>query len=84
MISDNTAKRLAKAQERMADSFQKEYGTIKMEPQIISLNRRCQEVWIRAWVAVAAIPECEDATIPGVWADQCVKEFKERFKDDQE
>lgn len=38
-------------------------------------------VWLEAWIATARADNCNDKTVPTVWADRCLKDFDERFVD---
>lgn len=37
------------------------------------------QVWLTAWVAVAACDTCRDLDAPARWADKCLEAFAERF-----
>jgi hypothetical protein len=38
-----------------------------------------EEVWLRAWVAVAASSNCVSKDSADRWADHCLEQFKKRF-----
>lgn len=40
---------------------------------------REEEIWIRAWMAVASASDCKESSVPGIWADNCLRKFKETF-----
>lgn len=37
------------------------------------------QVWLTAWIAVAACDTCRDMDSPARWADKCLNAFRERF-----
>lgn len=43
---------------------------------------QCKQVWIEAWVRTAQSESCTKLSVPTLYADECLKEFKKRFKDD--
>jgi hypothetical protein len=44
-------------------------------------DKRCQQVWIEAWVRTAQSNSCMKHSVATEYADQCLAEFKKRFKD---
>ncbi len=51
-----------------------------LREQDMKLDKR-EEVWIRAWCAVAADSACRRPDVAAGWADQCVEAFDENFSD---
>ena len=49
---------------------------VEKEPEKITER----EVWLKAWCAVANAFNCETSDAATKWADACLKDFKERFK----
>jgi len=39
-----------------------------------------EDVWLKAWMAVAAAENCIDIALPEKWADACVKAFNLRYR----
>jgi hypothetical protein len=39
-----------------------------------------EEVWLRAWVAVANTDDMRTAAGATTWADACLEDFEKRFK----
>jgi hypothetical protein len=75
-MNEENAKRIVEAQEKVADAISK-------EPTVISFTRRCQEVWVRAWVAVASTESSNRPEMCSAWADKCVEDFKKKFGEDK-
>lgn len=50
------------------------------------MNKDCieEEIWIRAWVAVASASNCTNPASPRNWADGCLNAFRERFNKEEE
>ena len=38
-----------------------------------------ESIWLDSWLIVAGASNCADSKAPARWADQCLKDFKERF-----
>lgn len=43
---------------------------------------QCKQVWIEAWVTTSQSSSCVKLSTPTTFADECLKQFKERFKED--
>ncbi len=43
---------------------------------------RCQQVWLEAWVRTAGSDNCVKLSTPTNYADECLKMFRERFRED--
>lgn len=39
-----------------------------------------EQVWLSVWCSVANSTNCVHPDTPGNWADNCLKEFEQRFK----
>ena len=52
-------------------------------PQAISLSadpaQARKEVWLQAWVTVAACWNCNQASVAAAWADKCLDAFDKKF-----
>ncbi len=44
------------------------------------LKRR--EVWVAAWTATAQASNCSSSNVATRWADECLKQYDDRFKFD--
>lgn len=53
------------------------FQPIDRTKEIIEFERK--DVWLKAWIAVAASSNVLDKTIPSIWADQALKDYEERF-----
>ncbi len=43
------------------------------------IDKTRQEVWVRAWVNVAAATNCRQSDVATTWADKCLTAYDERF-----
>lgn len=50
------------------------------------MNKDCieEEIWVRAWVAVAQSSNCNNIKVPERWADSCLDAFRGRFNKEGE
>ena len=42
-------------------------------------DKKCEQVWLSAWLATAGTDSCKRKEIATTWADDCLKEFKLKF-----
>jgi len=39
-----------------------------------------EELWLKVWLIVAGSSNCTNADSPSIWADRCVRDFKEKYR----
>lgn len=44
---------------------------------------QCKQVWVEAWVKTAQSDSCVRLETPTRYADECLEQFKKRFKKDE-
>lgn len=69
---------------RLCGRKQPDTTTVLIQPSItlpdLQTKRTDSDVWLAAYVAVAASSNCSDPSAPAKWADRCLTEYRTRFK----
>jgi len=53
---------------------------LEKEPQVqVPILSKEEHVWLQAWINVARSDNCTRSGIATMWANDCLKDFKDRF-----
>lgn len=55
--------------------------TVEVVEQPGTYEEKCQRVWLEAWTATASASNCNNKASPTIWADTCLADFRQRFKE---
>lgn len=53
---------------------------LKIKEEMGEILTTKKQIWVNAWIAVAASTSCVNKNVATGWANECLNEFEKRFK----